>query len=92
MTEWVHPVGDNDDHPVGDNDDKEQALVVQEPPLTYCHITRPPCTGTAQYTTRKSLVHPYTFHTGQYTVHFFISLSFNIFVHWPSSEEECWEE
>ena len=32
MTEWVHPVGDNDDHPVGDNDDKEQALVVQEPP------------------------------------------------------------
>ena len=33
MTEWVHPVGDDDDdHPVGDNDDKEQALVVQEPP------------------------------------------------------------
>ena len=75
MTEWVHPVGDNDD--------REQALVVQEPPLTYCHITRPPCPGSAQYTTRKGLVHPCTFHTGQYTVHFFISLSFNIFVHWP---------
>ena len=76
ITDWVV-------HPVGDNDDREQALVVQEPPLTYCHITRPPCTGTAQYTSRKSLVHPCTFHTGQYTVHFFISLSFNIFVHWP---------
>ena len=32
MTEWVHPVGDDDYHPVGDNDDREQALVVQEPP------------------------------------------------------------